>query len=394
MNLPLPLDFLDLKNEERAWIELFGIEDGESVAGHSWSVAFLTSLFVSGRDFDRAKAIEMAVIHDLAEFETGDIIGRNKDSRRNISKEEKHRMEEKAWKSIREKGFEHLYNLWQEYEERNSPEAKVVKDMDLLDLCLQATKYQKQSRYSQKKLSELPEEFLDEVFSNSKTSLQTELGEEMFSRVKSNYERAKKGEKLDWEDERLSLAYQALDLKDENRTGWELREVENPETVAAHSWGSALQVILNSADEFEKYFRVLTMAIVHDLEQASVGGIPSRGDEERKVMSTGEKTRTETESMQELVPGNLEFVLNLWNGHMELESSKARFVEDMEQIDMVLQALKYEKDERYDPKDNTDFSRYEAMDEFFASANQNIQTSTGRTLFKKIKQEYEKVKTG
>jgi putative hydrolase of HD superfamily len=139
--------------------------------------------------------------------------------------------------------------------------------------------------------------------------------------------------------------------------------------------------------------KALKMALIHDLEQAEVGDIPSRGDEERKLMSSGDKNRKEVVSMKKLVPENLQEILELWEEHMEAESLEAQFVEDMEQIDMILQALKYEKEGRYEPDDNPEFSSYERMDEFFVSADENIQTGTGRELFKKIKNEYKKVKT-
>jgi putative hydrolase of HD superfamily len=140
------LNFYNLKDEERAWIELFGISNGESVSGHSWNVAFLTLLFGMEKDVDTLNSLKMSIIHDLAEAETGDIINRAKDSRREITEEEKHHREKEFWNKIGNKeDFEELHELWQESEDRETVEAKIVKDMDLLDLCLQAVKYQKES---------------------------------------------------------------------------------------------------------------------------------------------------------------------------------------------------------------------------------------------------------
>lgn len=388
------LGFYNLKDEERAWVELFGISNGESVAGHSWNVAFLTLLFSREKDVDTSKALKMSIIHDLAEAETGDIISRAKDSRREITEEEKHEMERNFWdKTGNKENFGDLHELWEEYEDRETVESKIVKDMDLLDLCLQATRYQEEGRYDTEKVEDLPEDFLDEVFSNSRQKLQTQLGRQKFHQIKSRYEKAKEGREINWEDEKLELAYRALALKDEGRTGWELRGVEDPETVAAHSWGSPLQVLLHMEKLDVDDLKVLKMALVHDLEQVETGDIPSRGDEEQKLMSTGDKNRKEAASMKKLIPQSLQEIFELWEEHMEMESIEARFVEDVEQIDMILQALKYEMEERYDPDENPDFSTYERMDEFFVSADENIETETGRKLFKKIKAEYSKVKT-
>ena len=37
-------------------------------------------------------------------------------------------------------------------------------------------------------------------------------------------------------DDAIEALARAYALKDETRTGWQLREVEDPESVAAHTW--------------------------------------------------------------------------------------------------------------------------------------------------------------
>lgn len=51
-----------------------GIADPESVAEHSWQVAFLVwVLGAEVEDLDVPRALELALIHDLAELRTGDL---------------------------------------------------------------------------------------------------------------------------------------------------------------------------------------------------------------------------------------------------------------------------------------------------------------------------------
>ncbi|OYR56353.1 phosphohydrolase, partial [Halorubrum sp. E3] len=47
----------------------------------------------------------------------------------------------------------------------------------------------------------------------------------------------------DGRDAALDAVLAAYDLKDERRTGWQLRGVDDPESVAAHSWGVAYLVV-------------------------------------------------------------------------------------------------------------------------------------------------------
>ena len=85
---------------------------------------------------DVYKSLKMAVIHDLVEAEAYDIPAFEKER-----KEEKKKVEQAAalkYKKILNNPVgEEIYNLWQEYEECSSPEARFVKALDKLEVRLQ-----------------------------------------------------------------------------------------------------------------------------------------------------------------------------------------------------------------------------------------------------------------
>lgn len=123
-----------------------GVPKYESVADHSWRVAALALLLVGREDVDASKVLTMAVIHDMAEAVVGDIAPDD-----NVTKEEKQQMEEQAMSRLAEclgsaeesgRAAHLLSTLFHEYEVRESVEAKVVKDLDLLDMILQADEYE------------------------------------------------------------------------------------------------------------------------------------------------------------------------------------------------------------------------------------------------------------
>jgi len=63
-----------LKRISRAgWIKEH-VKDPESVAEHSYRLALMTMFASIDREIDQAKAIKMALVHDLAESQIGDII--------------------------------------------------------------------------------------------------------------------------------------------------------------------------------------------------------------------------------------------------------------------------------------------------------------------------------
>ncbi len=132
------LEVLGLKEVDRAGWKRSGLTDVESVAGHSWGVAFL-AMQICPPELDRLKVIEMAVCHDVAEVRVGDITPHD-----GISAEEKVRIETEAMLSL-SKGFprgDHMLELYREYEVGETAEARFLKLCDKLDMAFQSYVYQ------------------------------------------------------------------------------------------------------------------------------------------------------------------------------------------------------------------------------------------------------------
>lgn len=186
----------------------------------------------------------------------------------------------------------------------------------------------------------------------------------------------------------------ALELKDEKRTGWELRNIKQPESVADHSWGTALLCLIHAEKEGLDTDRCVKMAIVHDIAEAETGDFVTRDIDGKQEVEKEEKEELETAAMEKLTESlNSDELLDLWKEYEERETGEARFVKDMDLIDMCLQALKYEKQQRYDPKeDNEDFQEYDNLDEFFATTEPRLNTETGKQLFTDIRERYEEAK--
>ncbi|CAK0899040.1 unnamed protein product [Prorocentrum cordatum] len=84
---------LGLKDVARAgWLRR-GVEAPESVAAHSWGVAFLASQLCPA-SLDRGRVLEMSIVHDLAEVRVGDITPRD-----GVPPAEKHRLEAQGQRS-------------------------------------------------------------------------------------------------------------------------------------------------------------------------------------------------------------------------------------------------------------------------------------------------------
>ena len=121
--------------DRKGWLDV-GVKRPESVAAHSWSTAMLAML-LTPKDLDVNKTIKYAMLHDLAEAHVGDITPLD-----GISDEECTKLEANAMDKLC-KDFPHLKTLWQEYEFGRTPEAKFCKQLDRLDMGIQAMLYSK-----------------------------------------------------------------------------------------------------------------------------------------------------------------------------------------------------------------------------------------------------------
>ena len=147
-------EFANLKHLYRqGWLARdIPTEQCESVAEHTLGVA-LAAMFLadlSYPDLDPLKIIRMALIHDFGEIYAGDIIPTDQ-----IPSEEKSDLEKEAVIQIFKglpNGGDYL-SLWEEFEKGTSPEARIVRQIDKLEMALQASIYEKL------KLGDLPEFF-------------------------------------------------------------------------------------------------------------------------------------------------------------------------------------------------------------------------------------------
>lgn len=190
--------------------------------------------------------------------------------------------------------------------------------------------------------------------------------------------------------EALLTAYQ---LKDEGRTGWQLRNVEDPESVAGHAWGVALLTLAYADDANVDADRALRLAVLHDIGESELGDVPTRADPEHQPdVSPEEKERRERETVADLAAVLGDDLLADWEAYEERETPEARFVKDMDLVDMCVQALYYEREGRYDPDADDAFTEYDRLDEFFATAEPRLSTDVGRDLFDRLRAAYEGAK--
>lgn len=194
-------------------------------------------------------------------------------------------------------------------------------------------------------------------------------------------------------DPRLRLAFTAFRLKDEPRGGWVLRSVRDPESVADHCWGTALLCLLYASEEGVDEAEAVRMALLHDLAEAETGDVIARASPADRTVSEEAKAQREAHAIETLLPPGFDAVRRSWQAYEDRSAPVALFVRDMNLVDMCMQAVLYQEQQRYDPSQVVPSQDgYTHLDEFFVSARSRLSTDCGRRLYELLERRYEAVR--
>lgn len=112
----------------------------ENDAEHSWHIALMATLFseYAAESVDTARAVEMCLVHDLVEIRAGDTFAY--DEAGNADKAERERAAaDEIFASLPEDQGRRLRSLWEEFDARETADAKYAACMDSLQPLLHNT---------------------------------------------------------------------------------------------------------------------------------------------------------------------------------------------------------------------------------------------------------------
>jgi putative hydrolase of HD superfamily len=129
-----------LKSQQReGWVKKLKMANVESVADHSYRTALMAMVFGDMKGLDTEKAMKLAILHDLPEAIVGDAIPGER------PKTEKEALESAAMNRLLARLPAKLkaeYSvIWRDFIACDSPEAELVRQLDKLEMAIQATEY-------------------------------------------------------------------------------------------------------------------------------------------------------------------------------------------------------------------------------------------------------------
>ena len=145
-----------------------GVTNPESIADHMYRMSLMAMIAsFSNTLLDTNRCIKLALIHDLAEAKVGDITPHC-----GVSDEDKYKLELGTMEQIQSMlgpllGGDEIIELWKEYEEGTTTEAKLLKDLDKIEMILQAQEYEAEGS---------AEKSLEQFFTSTEGKWRTAIG--------------------------------------------------------------------------------------------------------------------------------------------------------------------------------------------------------------------------
>ena len=123
------------------WKIKAGLNNSESVAEHSYMMSVMAMVLSDLKSLNSEKVIKMSILHDWAESKIGDFMPDE------IGYDKKSELENYAMTEILEllpQTIQSDYqNIWDEFLTRDTPESRLVHELDKLEMALQAKIYEK-----------------------------------------------------------------------------------------------------------------------------------------------------------------------------------------------------------------------------------------------------------
>lgn len=390
-----------LKEMPRTGWVLRRVKNPETIADHTFRVAFSSWLLAKKIKLNVKRAIKIALSHDLCEVYAGDVTPffyylnlpedkkerkkflmnwvrlsqKEKEKRSKVKFEKEKKAIEKLLKPLDSAIKKDIYLAWLDYEKGISKEGVFIKQLDRIETLIQSIEYfGSKTKNSGTDWWEGTEEivhdpfllvFLKVVQKKFYSRFRKKLSKQILKSILKTENNKKDLENI------LNFLLKIGKLKRLYRLYWLLREVKNPETVAAHIFTLAIIAWVFGKEEprldQEKLFK---MALCHEISAIYTGDttpydriLPKEAEKRKELLKR--MVRLPKEKKEEfffkdyqeeknifekltsrLSPELKHEIIYLWNEYRTKSSFEGYFLFQLNVIAVLLQALIYEKNNK------------------------------------------------
>ncbi|MFB7983576.1 MULTISPECIES: HD domain-containing protein [Streptomyces] len=132
--------------------------------------------------------------------------------------------------------------------------------------------------------------------------------------------------------------YEAGTLKNARRTGWWMAGVNNPESVAEHSWRTSLIASVIAKLEGADPARAAFLAVWHDTQETRSGDVNHLGKKYSSSADPAAITADQTAGMPDLLASTIQDLVAEYEAKETPESICAR---DADKLECMLQGIEY-----------------------------------------------------
>lgn len=379
-----------LKEMPRTGWVLAGIENPERIAEHCFSLSIISFLLAKKRGLNQKRAIQIAFFHELCEVYAGDLtpflyyphLPKNDEKRRKtlmkwarLCQKEKEKIGKikfekekmallKLIKFLKPNLKNALLNAWLDYEKGISKEGKFIHQLNRIDTLIQSIEY-----FGMEDINvrtnwwEWAEEIVEDVL----------LLKFLKVLQKKFYEKKPIEEKEDKELENiLDFIFKINQLKKMPRTIWVSMGIKNPETVAGHIFTTTLMGWIFGSERKELNLeKILKITLCHEFPSVYTGDLITpfilpKGEEKREIFEKWprlekkekekiffgdyQKERKAIERLTKKLESDLKKeIIGLWDEYKNNLTPEARFVNQINVLAVLLEALLYQKKDKYLP---------------------------------------------
>lgn len=134
--------------------------------------------------------------------------------------------------------------------------------------------------------------------------------------------------------------YLVSELKKVPRSGWKSKVgIEHPESVADHSYGTAIMAMVFSDTYNLDTGKILKMALLHDLAESITGDfMPDEISKENKRSAENEAMREILAKLPENIASKYQ---NIWDEYTQTNTKESVLLHEVDKLEMAIQAVKY-----------------------------------------------------